>query len=330
MNRLLRWGKFNLVGAMGMVVQLAALALFNRLLAGHYLWATALALELTLLHNFAWHVHYTWRDREEPDTLLRRFLRFHMSNGLVSMVGNLVLMRVLVHGAHLPVLLSNGVAILCCSLLNFFLGDAWVFAQEARSFPRDRQAATIAARSHLAAALLLLVVCATGRAQDSTAAKTLPEAPNNQTAPRSSGDPYSYHAGILCGIGASNSTSASRPSAGCGAGITFLPDLIFLEVGVMAPQANRSSFTGYLSVDGTVPLAKPSSKYLPSAIVGYSRLFETGHALDYGLALSLPRFSKNQDESKSLRIELRDYWTFANPNQHNVMVRLGWMTGLPD
>jgi putative flippase GtrA len=30
MNTLIRWGKFNLVGAIGMVVQLAALALLNR------------------------------------------------------------------------------------------------------------------------------------------------------------------------------------------------------------------------------------------------------------------------------------------------------------
>ena len=31
MNPLIRWGKFNLVGAMGMVVQLGALAAINRL-----------------------------------------------------------------------------------------------------------------------------------------------------------------------------------------------------------------------------------------------------------------------------------------------------------
>jgi hypothetical protein len=30
MNPIIRWGKFNLVGDMGMVMQLAALALFNR------------------------------------------------------------------------------------------------------------------------------------------------------------------------------------------------------------------------------------------------------------------------------------------------------------
>ena len=56
MNTLLRWGKFNLVGAMGMGLQLAALALFNRWTAGHYLYASALAIELTLLHNFIWHL----------------------------------------------------------------------------------------------------------------------------------------------------------------------------------------------------------------------------------------------------------------------------------
>ena len=65
MNTFIRWAKFNLVGAMGMAVQLAALALFNRWTAGHYLYASAAAIELTLLHNFVWHLHYTWRDRRD-------------------------------------------------------------------------------------------------------------------------------------------------------------------------------------------------------------------------------------------------------------------------
>ena len=69
MNTLIRWGKFNLVGAMGMVVQLAALALFNRVSAGHYLYATAAAIELALVHNFVWHLHYMWRDRRDHSAL---------------------------------------------------------------------------------------------------------------------------------------------------------------------------------------------------------------------------------------------------------------------
>lgn len=130
MNPLIRWGKFNLVGAIGMAVQLAALALFNRWATGHYLFATAAAIELTLLHNFVWHLHFTWRDRRDNSALLAQLLRFHLSNGLVSMLGNLVLMRMLVHEAHLPVLVSNIIAILCCSVVNFCLGNNWAFAPE--------------------------------------------------------------------------------------------------------------------------------------------------------------------------------------------------------
>ena len=128
MNTFIRWGKFNLVGAMGMVVQLTALAIFNRCLPGHYLYATAAAIELTLLHNFVWHLHFTWRDRRDSSAVSTQLLRFHLCNGLVSMLGNLALMRVLVHGAHLPVLFANAIAILCCSILNFCLGNTWAFA----------------------------------------------------------------------------------------------------------------------------------------------------------------------------------------------------------
>ncbi|HEY4380803.1 MAG TPA: GtrA family protein [Acidobacteriaceae bacterium] len=128
MNPILRWGTFNLVGAAGMVVQLAVLALLNHIAPKHYLCATAVAIETTLLHNFMWHTRITWRDRRNDSALLRQIVRFHLSNGLVSMVGNLSLMRVFVHRAHLPLLVANALAILCCSVVNFYTGHAWAFA----------------------------------------------------------------------------------------------------------------------------------------------------------------------------------------------------------
>jgi putative flippase GtrA len=128
MRSFVRWWKFNLVGAMGMVVQLGLLALMGRWAREHSLGATAVAIEVTLLHNFAWHVHYTWRDRREASTVGAQLARFHLSNGLVSMLGNLTLMWVLVKGMGVPVLAANGVAILCCSLVNFGLGENWTFA----------------------------------------------------------------------------------------------------------------------------------------------------------------------------------------------------------
>ena len=128
MTPCLRWVTFNLVGALGMVVQLAALALFNRLLHGSYLIASAAALEVALLHNFVWHIRCTWRDRHGCSFLQRQLVRFHLSNGLLSLAGNLVLMRLLVHAAHLPVLLANAMAVLCCSALNFWFSHRWTFS----------------------------------------------------------------------------------------------------------------------------------------------------------------------------------------------------------
>lgn len=128
MNTFIRWWKFNLVGAMGMVLQLVALALINRWTGGHYLWASAAAIELAVLHNFVWHLHYTWRDRRDTFALLPQLLRFHLSNGLVSILGNLALMRILVDEVHFSVIASNSIAILCCSVLNFYLGDLWAFS----------------------------------------------------------------------------------------------------------------------------------------------------------------------------------------------------------
>jgi putative flippase GtrA len=128
LNPLIRWWKFNLVGAMGMVVQLSALAALSRCAPGHYLYASAAAVELALLHNFVWHVHYTWRDRHGNSVLFSQLVRFHLSNGLVSMLGNVVLMRVLVHEAHTPLLIANSIAIVCCSIVNFCLGNNWAFA----------------------------------------------------------------------------------------------------------------------------------------------------------------------------------------------------------
>jgi putative flippase GtrA len=127
-NTFIRWWKFSLVGAMGMVLQLVALALINRWTGGHYICASAAAIEFAVLHNFVWHLHYTWRDRRNTSTVLTQVLRFHLSNGLVSMLGNLALMCILVHEAHLPVLISNSIAILCCSILNFYSGHLWAFA----------------------------------------------------------------------------------------------------------------------------------------------------------------------------------------------------------
>jgi len=124
----LRAVKFYFVGALGIVVQLAALAFLKPALDPHYLWATALAVEFAILHNFLWHEFWTWSDRPSfGNDRLRRLWRFHVSNGLLSLAGNVLLMRFLVGTLGLHYLLANALAIASLAVANFLLSELYVF-----------------------------------------------------------------------------------------------------------------------------------------------------------------------------------------------------------
>ena len=122
------WLKFNAVGLIGVGVQLAALAFFRGVLGLAIRLSTVLAVECAVLHNFAWHERWTWAHRElSARGILRRLLKFNVSNGLISIVGNLALMELLAVRLHFNYMLSNLAAIAVCSLLNFFVSDKLVF-----------------------------------------------------------------------------------------------------------------------------------------------------------------------------------------------------------
>lgn len=116
----MRWWKFNAVGIGGAVLQVSLLWALEQA-GANYLIATAVAVEAALLHNFYWHARWTWRDRQPS------LLRFHLANGLVSIVSNLVWMRVFAGWLGMPVIAANLLAITMTSCVNFVLGDRWVF-----------------------------------------------------------------------------------------------------------------------------------------------------------------------------------------------------------
>jgi putative flippase GtrA len=124
-----RWLTFNAVGLLGIGAQLLALQLFVFLLgASNYLWATAAAVELAIIHNFCWHTRWTWRDRPAgASERLARFLRFNLANGLNSLLGNLLLMRLFVGVWRWPLLWADLGAALVCGLINFALSETYVF-----------------------------------------------------------------------------------------------------------------------------------------------------------------------------------------------------------
>jgi len=121
--------RFYTVGAAGMVVQLAVFTVLTRVFEIGYLAATAIAVELAVLHNFCWHERWTWAERlrVSPSGQAGRLLRFHLSNGIFSILGNLILMALLVGRLHIQPVVANVIAIGVCSLLNFLAADRFVF-----------------------------------------------------------------------------------------------------------------------------------------------------------------------------------------------------------
>ena len=127
-TRLMRWLKFNAVGAIGIVVQLAVLATLKSGLGANYLVATAIAVETAVLHNFFWHERFTWSDRKSR-ARFERLAKFNLSNGAISIVGNLGLMKVFVGGLGMNYFVANLLSIAICSLMNFLVSDIFVFSR---------------------------------------------------------------------------------------------------------------------------------------------------------------------------------------------------------
>jgi putative flippase GtrA len=124
----IRWMKFNAVGAGGILVQLGVLAVLKSGLQLEYLFATALAVEAAILHNYLWHERFTWRERVSASSW-SRLTKFNLTTGLFSILGNVVLMRVLVGGAQLNYFVANVLTIATCSLINFVVSDRFVFGK---------------------------------------------------------------------------------------------------------------------------------------------------------------------------------------------------------
>ena len=120
--------RFYTVGAMGIMVQLTALwLLHDRLHLGLTL-ATAFAVELAVLNNFVWHERWTWCDRPAPlPQRLARLARFHLTNGAISIAGNLAITKALNEGFGIHYLAASAASIAVCAVANYWASEYLVF-----------------------------------------------------------------------------------------------------------------------------------------------------------------------------------------------------------
>ena len=136
-----RVGIFTVVGIIGYGVQTAVLWLLVGRLRMAVVPATLAATEAAVLHNFFWHLAWTWSDRPGGvRAVAGRLVRFNLSNGGFSLVGGAAIMALLVDALGVHYLLANLVAVLAVSIANFLASDRFVFTLPAEaSAPRRRQ-----------------------------------------------------------------------------------------------------------------------------------------------------------------------------------------------
>jgi hypothetical protein len=136
---------------------------------------------------------------------------------------------------------------------------------------------------------------------------------------------FLYQASAFVGFGAQTANQRTSTSGQLGASVGFVVPNAYLgmnvEGGYLGPWSRFGSGSGLASVNYLSQWQSGTfSKWKPFATVGYSRLFATGNAVNYGGGIDC-RLSR----SSALRIEVRDYYTPSGPGGHNVALRIGWL-----
>jgi putative flippase GtrA len=123
--------RFCAVGLIGVPVQIGVLGLLTHVLSLNYLASTAIAVEAAVIHNFLWHDRWTWACRNvegiTPATRLRRFWKFNLSTGVLSILTNLLMTGALVNFTGMPYVVANLLAIASGSAATYITGDIFVF-----------------------------------------------------------------------------------------------------------------------------------------------------------------------------------------------------------
>ena len=77
-------------------------------------------------HNFVWHEHFTWPNLPR-EKRFNRWLAFHVSTGLVSVLTNLGITMIVMTATGLAVVPANIIAVALASFANFWINDRLIF-----------------------------------------------------------------------------------------------------------------------------------------------------------------------------------------------------------
>jgi hypothetical protein len=135
---------------------------------------------------------------------------------------------------------------------------------------------------------------------------------------------------LFGGAGANPSQGHSRGAMQLGASIGLAPTNswagFLFEGGYIGPWANLRTGSALFSANYLARVTiGPNEKFIPFATTGYSRLFDTGNAINFGGGVEY-----KLGVTDAIRVEVRDYYAFSVPRKQNVALCVGWVIYLTD
>ena len=121
---------FLVVASGGFLLQTTIVALLTHRAAVAAELATAIGVELAVVHNFLWHERWTWGDRPAAaPSRVHRFVAYQLVTGSMSLAGNVAFVSAAVHAFGADAAIANVLAVVAMSAANYAIADRWVFAR---------------------------------------------------------------------------------------------------------------------------------------------------------------------------------------------------------
>ena len=136
--------RFCVVGASGLAVNMGILILLTEKFHFPYLLSSLIAIEISILTNFALNNMWTWSDRH-GESVLRRMIKYHTVAGMTAFAGNWLLLVLLTELCGVDYRVANIIGIAAGVMLNFFLNNLWTFrtasgavSEPAKALPEEQ------------------------------------------------------------------------------------------------------------------------------------------------------------------------------------------------
>ena len=122
---LVRFQKFLLIGAFGLLINMGTLYVLTGYVHIYYVLSSFFAIELSLFATFALNERWTWADRK-PGTIVRRFWKYQMVNG-IGLVINVGVLFFLTSFFDVHYMASNFFGAGLAALWNFTLNNVFTW-----------------------------------------------------------------------------------------------------------------------------------------------------------------------------------------------------------